>query len=769
MKCLIFSRIPFSNVMLAFAFLLPVSLSAPAQTLPCVETNSVKFMLPPQLTQGFDVKDSRNSIVLADDFLCTNSGPITDIHVWGSWLNDQHGTITNFWIGIYSDVPAVTSPVGGQILTNSHPGTLLWWYNFPQGQFSESIYASNAYEYFYNPTNGTLASDTVVYYYCFFPPNPFPQQGSITSPTNYWLAIRAQLTNDGTLYGWKSSAIPYHDPAVWGTVDTNGFPSGDWQSMTNPITQQQLDLSMMLTTPTNTPPPPVPCPETNGVKYVQWPNLYGGSDVWNNRQWMLADDFVCTNTGPISDIHLWGSWLNNQYGTGTLTFWLGIYDDVPVSTNNPYSHPGKLLWQQWFAPGQYAENYSTYGQEYFLDPGSSNVIGSDSAAWYYCFYPTNQLLQTGSAAAPKTYWLAAYAQSPSTDTTNQYGWKTTTNVMNDISVHAPWPGMPPTNNPGWMPTFELVPNGGGLAPMDLAFKITTDTNYNNVIKYAQWPDTNGFDVWNSSTIPGGATDGPWVLADDFVCTNTGYISDIHLWGSWWYDQVATNQITFWLGLFNDVPAVTNSSGQVLTNSHPGSLVWSQCFPPGTYSESYWSPASEYFMDPGPPILVGSDFSAWYYSFFPTNPPIQHGSYLTPKTYWVAAFAQLPTGLQNYFGWKTTTNIQHDISVHSPWTFGPCPTNIQQSAFGWTSTTNVNNQPVDLAFEISTITNCADSFLTIDRTNVTTVVVTWLSGTLQWSTNVIGPYTDVPGNPPSPFVDNFVPLAPTNQFFRVRCN
>ena len=61
------------------------------------------------------------------------------------------------------------------------------------------------------------------------------------------------------------------------------------------------------------------CEENGGEKYVQWPNLYEGFDLWNsspippqvtNGPWVLADDFICTNTGSITDIHLWGSWLN---------------------------------------------------------------------------------------------------------------------------------------------------------------------------------------------------------------------------------------------------------------------------------------------------------------------------------------------------------------------------------------------------------------------------------------------------------------------------
>src|ERR1700687_681497 len=69
-----------------------------------------------------------------------------------------------------------------------------------------------------------------------------------------------------------------------------------------------------------------------------------------NRAGICADDFICTNTGPITDIHLWGSWLNDRVGTNSITFWLGIYDDVPASPLNGPSHPGNLKWQQWFTP-----------------------------------------------------------------------------------------------------------------------------------------------------------------------------------------------------------------------------------------------------------------------------------------------------------------------------------------------------------------------------------------------------------------------------------
>ena len=48
----------------------------------------------PQLPDedGWDVK-AIDGICLADDWLCTESGPVTDIHFWGSWKNGIVGRI----------------------------------------------------------------------------------------------------------------------------------------------------------------------------------------------------------------------------------------------------------------------------------------------------------------------------------------------------------------------------------------------------------------------------------------------------------------------------------------------------------------------------------------------------------------------------------------------------------------------------------------------------------------------------------------------------
>src|ERR1035438_5685948 len=190
MKTVTLSNTSLSKVLLpvALAGFLLTHHDASAQPASCCpETNGVKFIALPNLNGGLDVKDSRNSIVLADDFFCNTPGPITDIHVWGSWFNDLHYTssITNFWLGIYDDIPATTNGTGGPI--PSHPGTnLLWSQSFIPGQFCES-YATTGIEQFYDPATQNFGPDSQVWYYCFYPANPFVQQGHPNSPTNYWM------------------------------------------------------------------------------------------------------------------------------------------------------------------------------------------------------------------------------------------------------------------------------------------------------------------------------------------------------------------------------------------------------------------------------------------------------------------------------------------------------------------------------------------------------------------------------------------------------
>jgi hypothetical protein len=61
----------------------------------------------PQLPDeyGWDV-NATYPLVLADDWQCTETGYIKDIHFWGSYLNDLPGEILGFILSIHKDIPA---------------------------------------------------------------------------------------------------------------------------------------------------------------------------------------------------------------------------------------------------------------------------------------------------------------------------------------------------------------------------------------------------------------------------------------------------------------------------------------------------------------------------------------------------------------------------------------------------------------------------------------------------------------------------------------
>lgn len=775
MKTITHIRIPV--FVIGFAALLFAATARTLAQTQCVITNGVKYEQPPNLA-GFDVSDG-SGFVLADDFVCTSTGPITDIHIWGSWLDDVHGVITNFVLGIYSDVPAGTNSAGQPM--PSHPGDLLWSESFPLGQFNESIFAVGQ-EHFISPASvDILGPDTNAWFYCFYPANPFTQTGSASTPTIYWLAVYAQGIFGPPLaatpqFGWKTTALVKNDVSVntpWAGPSLPG--SGvTWNPNTTPASSpggaQPLDLAFVLTTPTNYVPPTC-CPDTNAIKYVQPPDLSAGIDVdaANIRGGVLADDFPCSTTGPISDIHIWGSWLNDLFDANA-GFILSIWSDVPAPPAGGSSHPGALLWTQTYGPGDYTVCPYINVPEPFDDPGSPLVpIGASTNLYYLCFnaFPTNVFVQTGTPNAPTNFWLSvSEIPGPGSGPPSFFGWKTSSTHYNDTAVSSlavPYP--PPT---GWNPLF--TPQG---SPVDFAFKVDTMTNApppvpcneSNGVKYIQWPNLSGptaLDVWNSSVPPSGVTDGPWWLADDFVCTNSGEISDIHLWGSWQNDLAAPDTITFELYVFNDVPKNPNNPF-----SHPGTnILWHQTFPPGTYNESiYNANAQEQFLDPGPPAVLGKDSVVWYYCFNPTN-LVQYGSVTNPQIYWLAAFAELPAGTPYVFGWKTTTNVQNDISVHQQWQgFGVPPTNN----FGWNTNfisfaTTGSNAAFDLSFKLTTPTNCCPISITNIFTN--RVVVTWNCGILQSATNVVGPYLDVV-SATSPYTNSST--TPPTRFYRAKCN
>jgi len=131
---------------------------------------------------------------------------------------------------------------------------------------------------------------------------------------------------------------------------------------------------------------------------MHWPQLPDlsatGVDIANMGT-SLADDFMCIESGPITDIHIWGSFGEDilpDEGAGNLTFQLTIRGDIPAS-GDVWSRPGEMvLWSQVFAPGQYTvRQVADNIVEDWYDPVSEVYLPANhSQAYQYNFYITDE-------------------------------------------------------------------------------------------------------------------------------------------------------------------------------------------------------------------------------------------------------------------------------------------------------------------------------------------------------------------------------------------
>jgi len=202
----------------------------------------VNFMTPPE-------GSGRPAKVLADDWLCTESGPVSDIHFWFSSRDDLRFEIQKVRASIHDDDRS------GQF---SKPGQLLWQRDFSPEQVQTRVWGCGP-QGWYDPNTGEyeLADHYIIYQANIIEiPEPFVQEAD----SIYWLDLSVQATRlDGTdpvWLGWKTADVnkypdPYtgshfEDDAVWTDVEEPGLPL-QWQELRDPITGNSLDLAFVIT------------------------------------------------------------------------------------------------------------------------------------------------------------------------------------------------------------------------------------------------------------------------------------------------------------------------------------------------------------------------------------------------------------------------------------------------------------------------------------------------------------------------------------------
>ena len=195
----------------------------------------------PQLPDptGWDI--NVRDYTIADDWQCSQTGTVSDVHFWLSWDNDQGdpALINSITVSIHSNIPA--GPQGWSV-----PDQLLWIRTFLPGEFNFLPYGIGdqgfIHEPGFPPPGQPPVFDPRPDHQNFWQINirnifdPFVQQmGEI-----YWLDLRVQ-TEAGSTVGWKTSADHFMDDAVW--FDEI---SGQWIEIRDPETFESLDMAFVI-------------------------------------------------------------------------------------------------------------------------------------------------------------------------------------------------------------------------------------------------------------------------------------------------------------------------------------------------------------------------------------------------------------------------------------------------------------------------------------------------------------------------------------------
>jgi len=181
-----------------------------------------------------------HNIVLADDFECSETGYIKDIHFWGSWKLCIVGEIDYFVIGVAEDLAT-----DSQEIPYSRPGeTLIKW---EIHDWAESPVDTSDIQGWYEPHNdywNEFDHSNYFQYNVFLDEEDWFYQ---EEGTFYWLFITAYVkqANPGLpqpLWGWKTSDVSlypepymgkhYRDDAVWNYWTP--YSQSDWVDIFEP-------------------------------------------------------------------------------------------------------------------------------------------------------------------------------------------------------------------------------------------------------------------------------------------------------------------------------------------------------------------------------------------------------------------------------------------------------------------------------------------------------------------------------------------------------
>ena len=188
----------------------------------------------PQLPDpnGWDVHFAEPPFLLADDWKCSESGPIDSIHFWVSWYADDVGTI-------YMIHNNIEGP------PYSKPGELLWMADVVPGQFVTRFYGEGPQGWIVMGDQPWWETNNHFVYFQINITN-FDRVGSFTQEVGniYWLDIGVIVSGRAEHIGWKTTTNHFMDDAVYWWQSPDGLV--DWYPLIDPITEETLDFAFVI-------------------------------------------------------------------------------------------------------------------------------------------------------------------------------------------------------------------------------------------------------------------------------------------------------------------------------------------------------------------------------------------------------------------------------------------------------------------------------------------------------------------------------------------
>lgn len=219
-----------------------------------------------------------------------------------------------------------------------------------------------------------------------------------------------------------------------------------------------------------------------------------GWDVDITRRW-IADDWRCSATGPVTDLHFWISYQDDFYAQDPFQaiseVWVRFYGDVPAGQDPrvPYSYPSQELIREYKLPaGAFQIGNPQTGPQGWYTPDLDQPIVDPATPTgepnHFEFYQVNidRFDDPFIQERGNIYWVALHVipvNPPAGGPVPLVGWKTadgerypdpfTGKHFNDDAVY----DIAEQDLPPWMELFDPL-STGEVESLDMAFVITPE-------------------------------------------------------------------------------------------------------------------------------------------------------------------------------------------------------------------------------------------------------------------------------------------------------